>query len=157
MLKKYEYFCNLVNKMRLADKNFKKEQERYYNEIGSDGKARNSAYCKLTDKEQDVEQFLQKVFETSDFHTNILKEEDKDFFYNYQKFFNLCINLAKAEKKYWEVARDFNNRLIEYSATIKSVEAYSDAEAELNLFLNKAFNKWHNKSVNVEDLKVSVQ
>lgn len=157
MLKKYEYFCNLVNKMRLADKNFKKEQERYYNEIGGDGKARNSAYCKLTDKEQDVEQFLQKVFETSDFHIQVLTEEDKDCFHNYQKFFTLCINLVKAEKKYWQIARDFNNHLIEYSATIKSVEAYSDAEAELNLFLNKAFNKWHNKSVNVEDLKVSVQ
>lgn len=156
MLKKYEHFCELVNKMRLADKNFKFEQERYYNEIGGDGKARNSAYCKLRDKEFDVEQFLQKVFETSNFHTNVLKEEDKDCFYNYQKFFKLCTNLAKAEKKYWEVARDFNNRLIEYSATIKSVEAYNDAEAELNLFLNKVFNKWFNKSVNIEKLKVSV-
>ena len=154
MLKKYEYFCNLVDKMRLANKNFKFEQERVYNEIGGDGKARNSAYCKLTDKEQDVEQFLQKVFKTSDFHIQLLKEDVSSS--DYQKFFKLCTNLAKAEKKYWQMAKDFNNRIIEFPATIKPVEALDDAEAELNLFLNKVFNKWHNKSVNVEDLKVSV-
>lgn len=157
MLKKYERFCELVNKMRLADKQFKKEQDRFYDEIGGDGKARNTAYCKLRDKEFDVEHFMQKALGIPDFHTQILKDynmvQESVKSASYKNFYKLVKSLEKTEKKYWETALAYNNKRITQSETIKPTQEYSVAELNLETFLNNVIYHFYEKRIELAMLK----